>query len=545
MSLSLSKSSAEKLLAAVRAEKARRGLAQVEDFTQPETWFHEGQTRSWQSRALEVAIIAGFQSGKTAILPYLLLREIQRCAPLILYLADQKGQPPSGDFLFVGPTLTLMGAQAVPTFKRLFESGLKLGRYVASPKPIFTFSDEGCQKVLGFVAPLKVHIAYANDSSNLESLTALAGAWDEAGQKENIQESYEAFNRRLSIARSKTFGEVQEWIDADEGRQKRFKWWTERFYEIEGPEARFGRRFWGTTPYEWNWFKTLVYDAAADGKDPEWDLINFATWMNPVNGTEEECRKQLATMPAWRWQMMFEGKYTRPAGLVFDCFDEHNLCDPFPIPAHWKRLAGLDFGSNNTAAVPWAQDPDTGEIVQYEEYHPGVNRTYEEHSDGIREKAAAHFLPADGNPVPSRVTPQCSGGNRTTEQGEREAYRKHGLPIDEPNRKHTDPKLQYQCLYELIKTKKLRIFRTCTKTIGQYHTFSYKLDENKQPTDEYEHEGKMHLLATSRYIAVKVNLPIDTTITVTQRITQNAKSIYKSRITSRRSQQREDDEDDW
>lgn len=467
-----------------------------EDFTQPEHWFHEGQIAGWGALAKEVAIIAGTQGGKTSWIPYWLRREIQRCAPLVRMLGK-------GDFLFVGPTLTLLEAQALPAFESLFVFDSHLGRLVKGNKPKFTFSEEGAKRILGFAAKITVHFAYANDSSNLESLTALAGAWDEAGQKENKHSSYGAFNRRLKVAQSTTFLQVRNWLDS-QGLLEDFAWWIKRFYDKEGPDATFGRRAWGTTPYEWNWFKTEIYDKAVSALK-DWAFINFPSWMNP-RISYEECLKERDHMPLWEWEMMYEGKYTKPAGLVFDCFDEGNLCNDFDIPLDWKRWGGLDFGLNNTAGVFWAQEPSTGEFYQGCEYHPGRAREFEEHVKAFKE-CAAHRCKAGDGTRPSQITPHCAGGNRPTEKGEREALRKHGIPIDEPNPNHTSPKLQYQQLYDLIKTKRLRIFKSCIKTIGQYQTFSYKLDVNNEPTQDFANEDTMHLLAGSRYLAVKVNPP--------------------------------------
>jgi hypothetical protein len=57
--------------------------------------FHPGQARAWKSNARFIGVIAGAQSGKTSFLPIWLYREIQNKGP--------------GDYLYVSPTLTLMG----------------------------------------------------------------------------------------------------------------------------------------------------------------------------------------------------------------------------------------------------------------------------------------------------------------------------------------------------------------------------------------------------------------------------------------------------
>lgn len=469
----------------IDAEKQRRGIGTLLEAEKAPEWFHQGQWRAWLSRALELVITAGNQGGKTAVLAPLMLREIQRCAPLIRKMKR-------GNFLYVGPTLQLLEAQAIPHFTELFEETHQLGKMISGGRPKFRFSPEGSKKLLGFVAPIKVQFAYANDSSNLESVTALAGCWDEAGQKENKQESYEAYNRRLGIARATTFEQMHEWL-TEQKLLGEFDWWIKAFYDIEGPKATFGRRFWATTPYEWNWFKTLVYDAAEKAKakgDPKWELLNFETWMNPMH-SEAECRSHLDGMPEWRWKMMYEGLYTKPAGLVFDCFDDRNILeDGWAVPDGWKRWIGLDFGDINTAAVVLVEDPESGDLALIAEYHPGYALTYAEHVAKIKGLA--------------KCTPDGAGGSHQ-EDGWREAFRKNGLPIGEPP--NVGVPVQFGCVYEQLKTKKLRVMRSCTKTIGQFNSFSHPLDDNQEPMDGYVDEKLMHMMAAVRYIVTKLRPP--------------------------------------
>lgn len=58
------------------------------------------------------------------------------------------------------------------------------------------------------------------------------------------------------------------------------------------------------------------------------------------------------------------------SGRVFDIPEEQIRCAPFPIPKHYKRLVGLDFGwgDHPTAAVWIAHDPDTDNIYVYDGY---------------------------------------------------------------------------------------------------------------------------------------------------------------------------------
>ena len=265
---------------------------------------------------------------------------MQRCAPL---LSELTGPNKCLKAIFAGPTLNLLQGEAIPAFRMLFEEEERLGQLVMSPKPVFHFSREGLYKLLGTADfPCSVHFAYTNDSSNLESLTACCGVWDEAGQKENKEESYEAFTRRLTIAKG----------------------------------AGFGRRLWGTTPYEWNWFKRRIVDPAIANLHGM-EFVNWPSWMNP-NVSEENCREELAKgMALWRWEMMYLGRFTRPAGLIFDCFDfELNTTAPIVLdPGQWKIRPCADFGNVNFAGGWIAESPDSPVFYALGEYHAAENRT--------------------------------------------------------------------------------------------------------------------------------------------------------------------------
>lgn len=501
--LSASLAELPNLKAAIDAELAKRGANRL-DASLPPDWFHEGQIKGWQSRAMDIVACAGTQGGKTASESPWLLREIQRCAPLILKLG-------LGNFICAGPTLTLMQAQAIPQFRDLFEGEHRLGKFISGQKPKFHFSDEGAKRLLGFYCPITIHFAYTNDSSNLESVTALGGTWDEAGQKENKLASYRAYNRRLKAARSTTFGQMRDWILADPKRTSQLQWWLDSYYKAEGPEARFGRRYWGTTPYEWGWFKDLVVDPAIEKRDG-FEFHNWPSWMNPLV-SESECRKELDNgMPLWEWQMMYQGMFTMPAGAIFDCFDaQHNTCKRFVatentcpqgIPLEWRRWPGMDFGNVNTAAVKIAEEleelPDgrwgkpTGRLFVYQEYAKRGDDAAE-HSRALKLGEPRRLIGA--------------GGNANTESGWRQAYSAQGVILVEPPKDLRDVEVQIQCVYGSIKKRELVFFDDLQGTIGQIRHMSRELDDSGRPTKKIKDEQLYHFVAALRYLMVRLRPP--------------------------------------
>jgi len=408
------------------------------------------------------------------------------------------------NFLYVGPTLTLLDAQAIPLFEDLFVHEHGLGRLIKGNKPKFFFSPEGLAKLGMDCKSCTVHFAYANASSNLESVTALAGVWDEGGQKENKLASYRAFNRRLKIARS----------------------------------LGMGRRLHGTTPYEWGWFKDHLVDPAkvpvktgdvhvhrsgclkwfncdepetggpqfrkvgeqwqeerlvADGKI---ELVNWPSWLSPVM-SETECRAELEKMPLEEWEMMYMGLFRRPRGKIYDCFDpDLNTCKRFKIPRAWPRYFGLDFGPIHTACIMFAQElrrteegwgEPTGRYIAYREYKTTRKTDTETNAKAI--------LYGEGPMVPAIA----KGGN-STEDGSRGDFSQYGLYISKPI--EPDVWAGITIVYGLLSTGRMVFFDDLPMVRGEFDSYSRELDEMDEPIERtIKNKASYHLMDAVRYIA--------------------------------------------
>lgn len=310
---------------------------------------HAGQRVVWRSMARVIAAIAGTRSGKTCLGPWWILRELQR-----------RG---GGDALIVGPTYPLMDRRLVPECQNLWQFTWEMGEYKAGRR-CFEFNEKGLA-MLG-VKQAKVWFAFAEDPESLESMEAVCIWRDESGQSKFSREAKEALARRVSM---------------DEGR----------ILDT-------------TTPYEHNWFKFDIFDKAAkwtffddsgaheeirERGDPLLEVVSYRSIDNP-EFPFEEWERQEREMAKWKFEMMYCGLFTRPAGAVYEKFDfrvgpggpgvkpETNVCEQFIIPNDWKRVAGHDFGPVHTAGVWAAQDPKTKVWYGYNDYLDG-NKDNEEH----------------------------------------------------------------------------------------------------------------------------------------------------------------------
>lgn len=395
-------------------------------------YLHQGQVRAWHCDARFVAVVAGSQGGKTIIGPPWLYREIQRRGP--------------GDYLVVSPTYKLLGLKALPEFLRYFKGMLQLGDYVSSPIQRFTFSKDGERRTFGSVQSQEttIHFGHAQNPDSLESMTAKAAWCDEAGQKAFRLGSWEAIQRRLSIHE--------------------------------------GRAFLTTTPYDLGWLKKEIYDRWVKG-DKDYAVINFASNHNPSFPISEYERAK-RTLPKWKFDLFYRGIFTKPAGLIYDCFDENlHTCVPFSIPHDWPRYRGLDFGGINTVAVYFAEDPLSGMWYGYREYHAG-NRTAREHVECM----------AMGEPG----TPYRTVGGSKSEQVWRDEYAAAGLPVEEPDQSSVEVGITR--VYGGIKSSRVKFFTTMKRTIDQINSYSRELDDSGEPTLEIEDKASFHEADGCRYI---------------------------------------------
>lgn len=394
--------------------------------------FHPGQWRAWQSKKRFVTVLAGTQGGKTSFGPHWLYREVQRRGP--------------GDYFVVTPTFPLLELKALPEFKRLFVEWLNLGRYVASPIRRFTFSENGQKRTFqnhGKSLATNVFFGYAADPDSLESATAKAAWCDEAGQKKFRLSSWEAILRRLSLA--------------------------------------MGRVLITTTIYNLGWIKQQLWTRWR-AKDPDYDIIRFESIMNPMF-PQAEFERARQTLQRWKFDMIYRAIFTRPAGMIYDCFNEDVHKTPrFTIPDGWERFLGLDFGGVNTAGLFYAREPGTDKLYLYREYKAG-GRTSKEHAKKLLE----------GEPM----IPVVVGGSKSEGQW-RDEFRAAGLPVRGP--KITDVEVGIDRVYGAHKADEVIVFDDLSGYLDEKMTYSRELDANDEPTEKIADKASFHFMDAERYI---------------------------------------------
>lgn len=424
--------------------------------------FHPGQARAWDSKRRIVLMLAGSQGGKTVFGPPWLWREIRR-----------RG---AGDYLVVAPSYKLMALKALPSFTRLFETQLRLGRYHKGDK-VFVVSRNGEQRLFGETQDVetKIFFGHADEPESLEAATAKAAWLDEPGQRRFRMESWEAVRRRLAR------------------------------YE--------GRVLLTTTPYNLGWLKLKIHDpwkrwrrAAAAARSPneareierkqDIDLVHFDSLQNPVfpRAEWERARRDL---PAWKFNLFYRAVFTRPAGLIYDAFDPKlHVVRPFKLSPKWPRFLGIDFGGVNTAAIWYAQEPGTGRLFAYREYLEG-KRTAQQHTDAI----------LVGEPRPLLA----AGGSKSEGQW-RDEFLAAGLALQEPE--ITSVELGIDRVYGFHQRGEVMVFADLERYLSEKESYSRVLDDNSEPTEAIEDKHSFHMMDAERYILSQLGAPATEAIEV-------------------------------
>lgn len=90
------------------------------------------------------------------------------------------------------------------------------------------------------------------------------------------------------------------------------------------------------------------------------NLINV-TWDDAPHLTEETKVQLLAAIPEYQRDMRSKGIPLMGSGQVFPVDESEIKCDPIPIPDHWARIKGVDFGHDHPMALAccaWDRDND-------------------------------------------------------------------------------------------------------------------------------------------------------------------------------------------
>jgi hypothetical protein len=210
--------------------------------------------------------------------------------------------------------------------------------------------------------------------------------------------------------------------------------------------------------------------------------------MNPSFPIDEYERAK-RTLPTWKFEMFYNGNFSRPAGMIYEDFTESHIIPPFDLPANFARYFGVDFGAVHTAKIWLAQDPATKVNYLYREALDG-NLTTAEQVQSVKRHNEYNLL---------------GWGGAKSEGQQRRDWGAAGLQIKEPPVWEVESGINR--VIALLKEKRLYIFSNCIGIIDEFGTYSRELDVNGQATERIKDKATYHRLDALRYVVSGLGVP--------------------------------------
>lgn len=289
---------------------SRISMAEAENTKQIVFTPHFEQQRVLDSTAEQLLVVAGHRSGKTTVGAIWFIREI----------AEDMKKGIKADYLVLGPTYRILNQSTLRTLFSFWPKGM--GTYKKQ--------DSIIQLTNGGV----VWIRSADKPDAVEGLTARRCWMDEA-----------------ALCNETTYDKVCQRLVQPKGEAK-------------------GRLLMTTTPYgsPSSWMNLRLIEQR---KYLPWlFFVNFSMADNPYIDRAVYDRAK-ATMNESIFQRDFEGRFVQIEGLIYPEFNRHDhTCDPFELPSHWPKWAGLDYGwTDPTAILGIAFDPESKKFYIYTQFY--------------------------------------------------------------------------------------------------------------------------------------------------------------------------------
>lgn len=118
-----------------------------------------------------------------------------------------------------------------------------------------------------------------------------------------------------------------------------------------------------------------------------------ATWDDAPHMTPEAQELFLKKVPPHQRELRSKGIPVVGSGLVFPINEEEIVIDPIPIPRHWRRVSGIDFGiAHPFAWAGIAHDTENDVVHLYDDYRvsgaiPAI------HCSAIKNKPNSSWIP--------------------------------------------------------------------------------------------------------------------------------------------------------
>jgi hypothetical protein len=280
--------------------------------------------------------------------------------------------------------------------------------------------------------------------------------------------------------------------------------WDREAHDTVRQRIAYGRdrqAFYATTPYDWDYIKTDMYDVwlghYEEGTLDECDIDFFRVKSidNPLYSIENYWAEK-ERLPDWKWEMLYNAEFMRPDGLIFEDWEE---IPPFRIPSNWPITIGLDFGFNNpTALIFIAQNPVTQERYVIDEV---IERRMilDAIEKEIRTPREIYYEDGGVHMKQTIDTKYCKVFGDAASKGDIETMRAHGINIVPADKEPGSVQAGIRLMDAEFRLRRLKVFNTCVGLKRELKLYSYKKDKEGNCLDEPSKEND-HGCDALRYV---------------------------------------------
>lgn len=223
-----------------------------------------------------------------------------------------------------------------------------------------------------------------------------------------------------------------------------------------------------------------------------------AGWDDIPHLDEKTKRELLAATPPHLREARSEGKPSLGSGAIYPISLSEVMCEPFMIPAFWKRAYALDVGWKRTAAVWGAHDPTDDVVYLYAEHYRG-QAVPAIHAAAVKARGAW---------INGVIDPAANGRSQRDGEQLMAAYQDLGLKL--VNAENAVEAGIYE-VWQRLETGRLKIFKTLGNTRQEYNM--YRRDEKGKIVKKHD-----HLMDAIRYLIMS-GLKVASVQAVKQQIT--------------------------
>jgi hypothetical protein len=200
--------------------------------------------------------------------------------------------------------------------------------------------------------------------------------------------------------------------------------------------------------------------------------VVMMSWDDAAHLSDEDKAELLAECAPHQRDARAKGIPSMGAGAIYPVPESEIVCRPFPLPAYWPRLYGLDVGWKRTAAIWLAHDRSTDTVYAYAEHYRGQAEP-SVHAAAIRARGAW---------VPGAIDPAARGRSQVDGKSLMDGYTDLGLDLMPAD---NAVEAGIAAVFERLSTGRLKVFSTLQKLLYEYRI--YRRDEKGRVVKENDH----------------------------------------------------------